>query len=481
MDIVAHRRIVWWLGCLVLVVLSAGCAKADLSEQPGEIIGGDDAGPSEDDVNGIDDAGETDVDAGPTETDTDVDEGCNDHDDCDAAEVCVRPDPGSEGECRVIDDGGVEGDSCEDSEDCATGLCVDGQCRASCEDVGDCLDGWSCSDQGLCEAPSCAHDGNCAAGQWCAVWANEDAGALETLCLPDNGGVEGGESCTDHDECLGRYCLEGACSAPCQNRDQCSGIDMCESLTVEKEGLEGTFDLCQQPAFIECEGPDDCAFSDLTCNMPTYDGDSIDGASCGPINPGQADLGAVCGGDSECHSNLCLPHDGGAIGECSVFCQSTSAHCGTGQVCLGITDDIGLCISSCDRNADCFGDDVCRFGLETSGELTQFCDAPVGDRELGAECDLDTQCRSGLCLGSFSEQSCSSDANCPGELRCGPCPSGLPWCSPGQNVCQLSNCSAVCAAHGDCSGDHGMTECADDIVMTIDGGQQTTVSACAWP
>ncbi len=460
----------------------------------------DTGGDDEQDVGGDDDVGEPE-DTGGDDEDVTVpqedtgngdSDGCDNNEDCDGEEICVRPEPGAEGSCQSLDDVSLDGDSCSDSEECASGLCYDQQCTQECDGAGECLEDWTCEDKGdgeVCVPPSCTSDGDCASGQVCAFSPGGADDALGTVCLPDNGGHPPGVFCEDDDACAARYCHDGdeICSAPCiGDNEPCSDVQMCEENTVSIGGESGAFDVCKEYELIECNSPDDCTADDLTCNrLPG----AVDGAACGLTNPGGAGLGESCTSPAQCESDVCWESGDETTGECTVFCSDSAADCASEQVCTRLSEEVGACLESCVGNADCDNGNACQLGIDHDDSMHGYCNAYIGDLDTGDECSAPDDCKNGLCLTvttyAVTPDSCDFDSHCDDGFEC-TCPPGDPNCT--DEVCVSEEgtteqrCSEMCETNSDCdTGEHVMTECMHNIVVTWESGISDNISGCSLP
>lgn len=467
-------------------------APEDTGGDDQEDTGGDDeedtGTPVDEDVGGDDDTGGEEDDDTGNGGDSGV---CDDNDDCDGDDICVRSTPGAEGECMALDaeDVQLDGDSCADSEECASGLCYDEQCTQECDGPGDCLDGWDCQDKGdgnVCVPPNCNTDGDCAGDQVCAFSQGGADDALGTVCLPDNGGHPPGVYCEEHDACAARYCHDEMCSAPCEDDGICSDVQMCDEAAVSVGGEEDIFDICTEYQLIECDGPADCTPDDLTCNrLPG----ATDGPACGLRNPGQADLSESCNSPGDCESDLCWESGDGSTGECTVFCSDTANDCASSQVCTVLGEEVGTCLESCIGNDDCHDGNACHLGIDHNDNMHGYCNAAIGDDSTGDPCDGPDDCQNGLCLTVTTYQitpdSCDFDSHCEDGFEC-TCPPGDPNCA--DEVCVSEDgtveqrCSEMCQGEADCNtGAHDMTVCTPNITVTWDSGVTDTISGCTLP
>lgn len=467
MSYTAHKRFVALAMALVLGLVLGACGSDDVQDNDG--------------VNHTQGEGE------PCQSDAD----CGDDD-----EQCTRSEPGVEGECLPLFEVRTIGESCSNPQQCESGLCYEGECAQECEEAGDCSGDWLCHEAGeggICEAPGhCDNDGDCPTGGICAFGIDEDEGGLSTYCLPENAGVAVGESCEENDDCLSRACVEGYCSAPCDDDEQCGSLQVCEEDLLSVDGEEGEFEMCVDMPAIACTTPGECDEEMLTCNTVVPDEGAVEGAVCGRVNPDQNELGEECTEAADCESDQCWVSSDGSAGECSVFCQDADQDCADGQICSAKAAGLGMCLASCDRNDDCQGGNVCQLGTDPQFEsVHSYCSLQVGDEQTGESCDENSECETGLCLTvityTVTDQECSSTDACDADYECR-CPPDDPECS--QQVCVSEEgtvedrCSELCDpdnGNADCDGgDHEMTWCNDGVETTF-GDQSKTVAACSLP
>jgi hypothetical protein len=445
---------------------------------------------------------------------------CTSRDDCSIGEVCQIDRATGEGTCGEPNaGGGALGDQCSDDISCAANLCNEERfgdvCTEACVDDGDCPKaGYECgtatiddgsggtTDVNVCvaEAPtSCTSNDDCASGFNCAVIPNAAGNALETVCIPTSGGKATGVSCTEDDECASLTCINDACSVPCADTNQCASSQLCQSNNVSKDGLNGTFDMCETLTDERCDQTGTCSDGVRMCNQIRVAGSgSGREAYCGMTNPSAAGgLGDHCAQRSECRSNMCF---NGTSDECTVICANDS-QCGTGQICSTFNLDgsqLGYCINGCSDNDDCAGlsftngsgdtvDHVCATNENTrDDDVDQICvrrnivdpnDADEG--LLGDTCQTGNDCQSGLCLTNtiYNGVSCSSTADCQTGQVCETSPNGSMECGD-----QAQYCTRICDEGTDCSGGiqgNTLTSCDTDIRMTLSSGTVDTISACS--
>ncbi len=177
---------------------------------------------------------------------------------------------------------GLEGESCQIDDDCASEGCVDLKCAATCNENDECADGEYCE-----------------GSQW-------DDGP----CLPIG---EVGDSCRNDEGCSDGYCDGGTCIA-----------------------YVATGGDCQSDRTRSCEPEDYCDFTEgggavsgsFNC---VARGDEDD--SCG------ADVECLAG--LECANGKCLPLTGRAAGDyCQSFDECASYRC-SGNVCVNASLEEG--------------------------------------------------------------------------------------------------------------------------------------------
>lgn len=440
---------------------------------------------------------------------------CDEDDACLLSEVCYvrREQSDISMLCRAPNLGSQPGQVCSEDSDCRSNLCVDTRfrrvCSQPCVDNSDCdapgdrcvattLDALDGTDVpvSICmpaPAPSCTSQAACASGTTCAVVANEAGTALETVCIPSPGGTAPGVACTANSQCSSQLCLGGFCSAPCTAANQCGNGQLCSTSNVTKDGLNGSFQLCQTPPDTLCSSSSQCSSTNRVCGDVRTTANSIDTACTFPNTSG-AGLGTACTSDAQCFHTICSQ----LSSECTVVCALDN-DCATGQICTayrfglsgGGTDNLQLCARSC------VDDDSCRApgGNPTSvctvnsnfvdNTIDQVCEDRVGPGDIGAPCtgtnglQDGNMCIRGICLRTTlgSPTTCTSDANCTAPYRC--LPSGN-----GTNVCAIDECTALCDGASDCTSStfagNALLTCSQSITITPpNGGAAQTISACA--
>lgn len=265
--------------------------------------------------------------------------------------------------------GSSNGDACSEQSHCASGYCVDHVCcDADCE--------------GSCGACSVA-EGAVVDGA-CTLFQAGSAGSPNCGNMVCDGQTAKCAACQSDAACPeGKYCTSAGTCAP--SKDQGESCD-----------LRATYDCynddCRACRSGSCVDGVCCSTScGNLCEacLAVIKGSGIDG-ECGPITAGR-DPQSECSDDgaSVCeHNGLC---DG--AWSCQHYDDGTNckpSNCTTGQECTSGYCEDGIC---CDRV--CGPNERCRAELKVHGG-DGVCGLAVA-AELGATCEFDVQCTSGLC------------------------------------------------------------------------------------
>jgi hypothetical protein len=333
--------------------------------------------------------------------------------------------------------------SCTGDADCCSGQCDPraltclGGAPVNCEGVGAACTGslecCSLSCQSAACAPTactsdgqaCTSDAQCCGGD-CASGA---CAALNTSCKTS------GNACADSTECCSHLCAGGRCSIASsfciQSGDACSqAADCCGGVCTVAAGQ--TLGTCGAP-------PAGATF----CN--------------GGID------GTVCGSCGDCCSRLCAPYGPYDVKVCQPaagchidgdLCTKDSDCCGAAGTGLpgagNVTCEIqsGFSVGVCRNPTGCNPEgNVCHYmnyACAISSARNDCCGAPGNS---GA-CQLDKlgvpRCHAvGACVNAGG--ACAYDADCCGNGRCVPGPSGALVC---QSACSAS--SGACSVDPDC-------------------------------
>lgn len=362
--------------------------------------------------------------------------------DCEVAgDLCVVE---RNGDLRVIchppvGDGEI-GDTCSGDEDCEAGLCLDGMCSNPCDSPSDCggSGDFRCSSEDLggtdlnvcTERPleSCLSDAECDGTDRCVAGVRDDD-FLFACGDPNDGGAEGGESCSDDGDCAQNLCLDGACAAPCDTDAVCSTIpaSSCGSSTVEREGVEGSVSTCDVPEL--CDNSAQCSGSE-TCYVVS--GDSSVDTICNEPNSANRGAGEFCSSNSQCASNYC--HEGRFATYCAEPCANNSdcpsqvegyqMECGTADIEHGSgSEAVAVCVHSdpapCALDGDCGTGESCAFAVTSAGSgVETVCLPTAGGGGAGASCTSDPQCGSRYCVDGSCSAPCASHDMCAGFQLC---------------------------------------------------------------
>lgn len=333
-----------------------------------------------------------------------------------------------------------------------------------------------------------------------------EAGAIGAAC-------EAAEDCTSVPQGEDPTCLkmpEGYCTIDCLGGFfDCDDQSICEEL-----GDQAYFCL---DGCLTDNGSDDCR-ADYRCSarpeiinadgrevgvcVPKCesDGDCEAGRRCradtGDCVPrGERATGDACTNNGSCNGGLCITSTDFRGGYCSAQCSSQFGDCEPGSECATV-DGAAVCLSSCDGNGDCRGDEgyICRKIAEradSNGDVQdikgcvpkcesdnacgdgQYCDSVEGickpgagdPNPLGAFCDGDADCQSGDCFAGAGWRNGYCTEGCAGNGDCadGPCadlPGGRTGCLAGCEVdldcragyiCDEGGCRAPCQGDADCT------------------------------
>lgn len=380
-------------------------------------------------------------------------------------------------------------DACSADADCANNLCVDGVCAGPCGVVGDCggapnrcvvtnvaLGSGASASAQICQpARACASPGDCPSGDVCYV--QETSSEVAPICRAANpGGGTLGQVCTGDSDCANNFCLptrfRDVCSAPCANNSDCTvpGYE-CGTVTVDLSGGgTDTVSMCVPKAPPACSAESDCA-TGLDCAIiPNAAGTALESV-CVPATGGTA-TGTACTSDSSCQSLHC--HNGFCASPCT-----DNTQCSSGQLCVsesvskgGVSGNFDICTTlpdqQCTSTQDCTdGTRVCGDLRDTNGDTyldAGFCRFPnVGKSQLGAACNVGSDCRENVCLGFAGECTvvCDQNTDCAAGQTCttfmGNATDGY-----------LNFCNTACSDNSDCGADRRCTINSDAIGNTID-------------
>ncbi len=326
-------------------------------------------------------------------------------------------------------------DPCNDGNPCTTkDFCSDGECLS--QTALDCDDNNPCTDDTCDIAGGCIHTANaapCDDGSLCTqvdlCIAGQCIGGQWLDCNDDN-------LCTD-DMCDGDVgCLHTFNSAPCNDGNSCSTVDLCQ------EGL------CTGTAPLVCDDANPC--TDDTCSPGEGCQFSPNAAACDDAN--------ACTKDDQCNAGKCLP---GLAIDCDDSNLCTTDTCSPATGCIHTPN-----AAPCDDGNACTTNDVCGAGscaglVPVSCNDQNPCTDDSCDEVLGcqfqanqANCDDANPCTTidlcvnGTCTGKglldcdddnvCTDDVCDPESGCIHQLNTAPCDDG-DVCTT-KDACQLGEC-----------------------------------------
>lgn len=371
-------------------------------------------------------------------------------------------------------------ESCEDSGT----FCVMGDCKPCSPDTKQCAESGPqlCSaagewvNQGACTSPNAAcFEGDCVP---CTPGEKRCTDNAVEQCLPDGSGFEVLQSCSgENPACLESTKTCGKCS---EGSSQCVNdqVQVCD-----EQGAWQTAETCSsstpQCVDSECTACDP-AVSERRCQTQTSaQGCSADGSwgaaeNCTGDTPVcREDLNFACGCEED--ERRCRNSTVPELCEGGAWVAQTS--------CTGV---LNYCLPETGECVDCVpGSTECQSGTahecSSAGDWQSLnsCAGPginCGGCDLGEDCDVDSDCDSGFCIGDVCAECEPEDRMCQGStpqlcLNDGswsaqtPCSGNNPQCLPstGQCVqclggsrncgnCNLGTQSCSNNAWGSCSG-----------------------------
>jgi hypothetical protein len=402
------------------------------------------------------------------------------------ARRCLAPACAVDGDCAA-------NQYCGEDITFARRVCLGG-CRRSPDN---CPPQQRCSeDLRICEASSCAGDGDCGQGEICQVLNGGPVcvpGCREDgQCAPGGGCEEDLQrcGCEEDAQCFeGEVCVAGLCEEPCTTAGCPEGF-ACESVSGQCSPSCASDEDCD-PAntglrcdveaeicvLTVCASDEDCLaanYCELGLEQPVCaPGCRVGGCPEGQFcQPQQRQCLEGCALDEQCpEGTFCGPDDG----QCRAGCRGDE-ECGEGLRCQRVEGDFGIeqvCLPPrCAVDADCAASQFCAegpFGQEAvclPGCRVSPDNCPQGrqcsptQRQCldAAACVADEGCGEGeICredLGGFCGVGCRGEGECgvgqscdPFALRC-TC-NGPRGCGPGQ-ACDGFFCLDACQEDLDC-------------------------------
>lgn len=265
----------------------------------------------------------------------------------------------------------------------------------------------------------CQSDEDCNDSEACRVDRSGDALDLLICESPPSEASGLGDDCSDDGECRSNLCLDGTCTKPCADSEQCGEDWNCDATDVPNgDGETESIEVCRPAPPDSCVTDEDCS-DNATC-VARRSGSTIEFV-CGDPNNGGSTFGDECEGDDDCYRNLCV--GGQCTGSCQededcgmssdFTCETTDVEWGDGN-----SDTISICQErrTCNRAAECGPDTVCYFDRQRAHNQGVCQVRNPGGAQLGDSCGADDDCEANLCYdGRFQKVCsvpCSSDSDC---------------------------------------------------------------------
>jgi hypothetical protein len=251
---------------------------------------------------------------------------------------------------------------------------TDDDCDGSVDEGVECAAGQECLDR-MCVTPDCTREGYlCAEGMRC------DTTVSPATCVA-------GE-CTATSCPPGEICdpVTHSCVMRRPNGEACSTDAECRSESCVPAAALGVTGGPSQICASACCGDSDCGDADLCWTPGTGARGCVPAALLGRMR-GDAGAGASCGLSTECQSGVCASNQ---------------------------------CLSGCANDLQCPGQACTVFGpfdrTDRTGMYMLACGDAPGSGRTWDFCSDNTECRSGICLGSIfggtCMDACASSADC---------------------------------------------------------------------
>ena len=318
---------------------------------------------------------------------------------------------------------------CPTPAGCGKASCTDGVCFTDTQAEDVCPEGLICDSKSGC-VPNFEP---CAAVADCSL--NAEA-CLNVACIKDDAGsgqcvysnVENGTACTGG-SCSAGKCAPPSCTDKLKNQDEtdvdCGGID-CPACSNGQT----------------CQGDNDCA--SLVC-------DTLDSQTCESTNVcGNAKLesnegcddGNIVAGDG-CNANCLIE----GTGSCTASFECASGFCGPAMTCQTPTCNDGF-LNRDESAVDCGGMycDTCALGIDCN--MNSDCASGVCDTLDSGQCEMPDTCGNGVVEtgescddgntsagdGCFGNCSIEDGESCTDHAAC-----TYGYCNP-SNLCETPNC-----------------------------------------
>lgn len=271
---------------------------------------------------------------------------------------------------------------------CATNSCGDDGCGGTC---GSCQNGEFCAG-GQCEIkPGMSCAGWCKGSAPGGCGCNADCLAKGDCC-PDFKA-----QCTCEPKCAGKSCGDDGCGGTCGgcsgDKPYCSAAGQCQTAcepqctgkSCGSDGCGGTCGSC--PNGGACNGTGECVPLNWACPDFYYADGSVCDCSCGAPDP-----------------------------DCAKVALTTG--CPALTTCV---KDSGLCsMAFCASDGDCKAPKACTGHYPAGGGLRKgICQVPnPATKPVGAPCQSDLACASGVCAGGACRKPCQQDSHCGAGGQC---------------------------------------------------------------
>lgn len=284
---------------------------------------------------------------------------------------------------------------------------------AACQANADCKSDWC--DNKICS--TCQANADCGTGRLCFQGRCTRAKAL-------------GSDCTQHQDCIGRSCVDKKCSQACSELKDCQNSGFaCEKQKIVsgKVTLEEKFCVAPQGG-LPCASNQDCPSSqEGQCRIIEVNSKMV--VRCRAAK-GTKKVGESCTADADCISGTCLMPDG----ICTAVCQKDS-DCPGGKefLCIerefksgtGASSSIKVCSNQpCLGSTECPAPQMC-IQQVVGGKGFLRCRTPDSSKaKQGASCTQDNDCQSQLCYTATGGKVCAepclggNSSVCPLQFKC---------------------------------------------------------------
>jgi hypothetical protein len=188
----------------------------------------------------------------------------------------------------------------------------------------------------------------------------------------------------------------------CHRITDCKNGFVCKPY-VNLEGITTTY--CLEPYCVPVDQ------KDPYCNDPLNTKAVDPGQLCGDINNTPLNVGD----DIFCKNQMCLPS-----GVCSGVCVS-DGDCPENMKCETITiqieENTNATLKACNTpmgcksNRGCPSDKACTI-YKAGSALISVCNSYIGTKEVGEQCNNNSECKTGVCYNNYCSAFCSINSDC---------------------------------------------------------------------